>query len=282
VPRTATAAQIKKAYFKAALVCHPDKTDDPQATARFQKLSRAYSVLSDAEKRTVYDETGIVDDGTDEFGSGNAPDGSAWEDYFRAQFPAVTIERINKFSLQYRGSEEERGHLLEAYRAHDGDMDEIVDNVMLATDDDRERFSAIIDDAISKGELRVSSSSSSSSSSSNLNEDAAAKSKKQAKAKRRREKAAREAAEAEELLKEIQGKHKQKRLGGGGSGGGGGGGGGGGDGAEMIRARNAQRSSGFDDWASGLEARYAQMDAEEKAKRASKKARAKAKQKQTK
>ncbi len=44
VPSSATASEIKKAYFKAALTCHPDKSDDPEAKATFQKLSAAHSV----------------------------------------------------------------------------------------------------------------------------------------------------------------------------------------------------------------------------------------------
>jgi curved DNA-binding protein CbpA len=45
VERTATLAQIKKAYFKQALICHPDKCpDDPDAKSKFQKLSHAHSV----------------------------------------------------------------------------------------------------------------------------------------------------------------------------------------------------------------------------------------------
>ena len=117
VNKTATASQIKKAYYKAALTCHPDKfPDDPTATAKFQALSRAHAVLSDEEKRAVYDATGIVDDGTDDFGPGEGAGEDHWEEYFRSMFPAVTIEKVEKFAQSYRGSEEERGHVLDAYR----------------------------------------------------------------------------------------------------------------------------------------------------------------------
>lgn len=53
-----------QAYLKAARDTHPDKNGgDEAATERFQQVGRAYAVLSDAEKRKLYDETGMVDDG---------------------------------------------------------------------------------------------------------------------------------------------------------------------------------------------------------------------------
>ncbi|KAG1712152.1 DnaJ shv [Nymphon striatum] len=66
VDRGATTNQIKKAYRSLAKNMHPDKNpNDPDAAGKFQKLTRAYEVLSDAEKRKVYDlhgEEGLKDD----------------------------------------------------------------------------------------------------------------------------------------------------------------------------------------------------------------------------
>lgn len=52
-----------QAYLRAARDTHPDKhVGDDGATERFQEVGRAYTVLSDPERRTLYDETGMVDE----------------------------------------------------------------------------------------------------------------------------------------------------------------------------------------------------------------------------
>jgi molecular chaperone DnaJ len=60
VARDASADQIKSAYRKAALKYHPDRNPDkkPEAEENFRQASEAYSVLSDPQKRSVYDRFG--------------------------------------------------------------------------------------------------------------------------------------------------------------------------------------------------------------------------------
>ncbi|MDH3394494.1 MAG: DnaJ domain-containing protein, partial [Desulfobulbaceae bacterium] len=59
VAKSATAAEIKKAYRKLALKYHPDRNpDNKQAEEQFKKISEAYAVLSDPEKRQQYDTYG--------------------------------------------------------------------------------------------------------------------------------------------------------------------------------------------------------------------------------
>jgi curved DNA-binding protein CbpA len=64
VAKDATAEQIKKAYRKLAMKHHPDKGGDDKT---FQELSKAYSILSDEDKRKRYDETGQVEEERDPF-----------------------------------------------------------------------------------------------------------------------------------------------------------------------------------------------------------------------
>lgn len=54
----ATAAEIKAAYRKLAMLHHPDRQGDPVA---FKRIQNAYDVLSDPERRLQYDTTGTTE-----------------------------------------------------------------------------------------------------------------------------------------------------------------------------------------------------------------------------
>lgn len=59
VKKDATAAEIKKAYRKLARKHHPDvNPGNKEAEEKFKQISEAYDVLSDGEKRKIYDEFG--------------------------------------------------------------------------------------------------------------------------------------------------------------------------------------------------------------------------------
>ena len=58
VPKTASISEIKEAYKKLALECHPDRNSSSSAEERFKEVSEAYLVLSDSEKRGLYDALG--------------------------------------------------------------------------------------------------------------------------------------------------------------------------------------------------------------------------------
>jgi molecular chaperone DnaJ len=64
VSRQATAEEIKRAYRRRARELHPDANpDDPTAEIRFKQLARAYEVLSDPERRQLFDTYGTDDPG---------------------------------------------------------------------------------------------------------------------------------------------------------------------------------------------------------------------------
>lgn len=59
VSRDASEREVKRAYLKLAKKYHPDKNrEDKRAERKFRLIARAYEVLSDPEKRRVYDQLG--------------------------------------------------------------------------------------------------------------------------------------------------------------------------------------------------------------------------------
>jgi len=59
VNRDASEEEIKKAYRKLAMKWHPDRNpDNPKAEERFKEAKEAYEMLSDARKRSAYDQFG--------------------------------------------------------------------------------------------------------------------------------------------------------------------------------------------------------------------------------
>ncbi|CAG5125432.1 unnamed protein product [Candidula unifasciata] len=63
VPEKASQQEIKLAFRNLALKYHPDKNKEPDASDKFQKIAKAYSILSDPKKRQMYDLTGMEDGG---------------------------------------------------------------------------------------------------------------------------------------------------------------------------------------------------------------------------
>ena len=86
VPRGAGEAEIKKAYRKLAKELHPDKNkDNPKATERFSKVTQAYDILTDKDKRAQYDRGEIDEEGNPKmpFGFGGGPGAGAGRGGFR-------------------------------------------------------------------------------------------------------------------------------------------------------------------------------------------------------
>lgn len=148
-----TTDQVKSAYRKAALRCHPDKVAAEQrdkAHVEFQEVALAYAVLSDPARRKRYDETGSTAESVVD------SDGFSWSDFYRAAFAdAVNPDAIETFAAKYKQSDEERGDVLAAYTRFKGNMDGVYESVMLSNVlEDDTRFRDIIDAAIAAGNVK--------------------------------------------------------------------------------------------------------------------------------
>jgi molecular chaperone DnaJ len=81
IARTATEAEIKKSYRRMAMKFHPDRNpDDTEAEAKFKEAKEAYEVLTDEQKRTIYDQHGH--DGLAARGNGGQSAADAFSDIF--------------------------------------------------------------------------------------------------------------------------------------------------------------------------------------------------------
>ncbi|GFT52470.1 dnaJ homolog subfamily C member 9 [Nephila pilipes] len=154
VEKTATAAQLKRAYRKASLLLHPDKVDESkkeESTRKFQILAKIHFILSDTEKRQIYDETGIIDDENDCSMDDSSPE--FWTNYWRNLFPKITLKDIDNFMGKYKGSEEENNDLKNCYIKAEGDMDVISETFIGYKVDEEERYSKMLKEMIKTKEI---------------------------------------------------------------------------------------------------------------------------------
>ncbi|KAI5959739.1 HLJ1 [Candida pseudojiufengensis] len=58
VKKTSEEGEIKRSYRKLAIKCHPDKNPHPRSSEAFKVVNKAWEVLSDPQKKTIFDQTG--------------------------------------------------------------------------------------------------------------------------------------------------------------------------------------------------------------------------------
>jgi DnaJ-class molecular chaperone len=115
VARDAAEGDIKKAYRKLAKELHPDRNkDNPKAAERFSKVTRAYDILTDTNKRAQYDRGEIDEEGNPRMpfgygGSGGA--GGAGGGFRRpeADFGGETADLSDIFEGLFGGAQQRSG-----------------------------------------------------------------------------------------------------------------------------------------------------------------------------
>ena len=155
VEKDAGEKKVKTRYRKLALKYHPDRNrgeGEEEATRAFQLVSRMYAVLTDPERRAVYNETGDLREAEGDAGTGSENAG-VWKEYFAAQFDEVTTAKVAALEKTYPGSPAEVEDVIEAYPHVHGDVARLVDWVPFATHDDIPRLQTIVDTAIADGSL---------------------------------------------------------------------------------------------------------------------------------
>ncbi|KPJ08886.1 DnaJ-like subfamily C member 9 [Papilio machaon] len=149
IPEKATEKEVKKAYHKLSLKIHPDRVSEDEkleATEKFKVLGAVHAILSDKEKRAIYDETKCVDEDDLSFERD-------WSVYWRGLFKTVTVEDIIAYEKKYIGSQEEKDDLKSAYLNGKGDMDYILDQYQFDRLEHESRIKEILTEMIENEEI---------------------------------------------------------------------------------------------------------------------------------
>ncbi len=125
ISRDASDADIKKSYRRLAMKYHPDRNpDDADSEERFKEASEAYEVLTDSEKRQVYDQLGHAGlEGAGGMGAGFS--GSSFSDIFSDVFGDIFGGGGRGRGSVQRGADLRYGLELDLEQAVRGDSVEI-------------------------------------------------------------------------------------------------------------------------------------------------------------
>eukprot|EP01025_Chloroclados_australasicus_P028837 TRINITY_DN285_c0_g1_i1.p1 TRINITY_DN285_c0_g1~~TRINITY_DN285_c0_g1_i1.p1 ORF type:complete len:340 (-),score=51.15 TRINITY_DN285_c0_g1_i1:245-1264(-) len=106
VSKDADADQLKKAYRKLAIKYHPDKNPDNKEAAevKFKEVSEAYEVLSDPEKRQIYDQYG--EEGLKGGIPGSGAPGEGFPEGFRVRYQGFNPRNPEDLFREFFGGED--------------------------------------------------------------------------------------------------------------------------------------------------------------------------------
>ena len=123
VAKTATADEIRQAFRRLAKELHPDvKPNDAAASERFKKVSQAYDILGDAEKRRRYDRGEIDGTGEPRSGFAGAGYGAGYGGAHGQRGPPDDLGFGDIFSEIFGGQRGPRGGARGSFRARGQDL----------------------------------------------------------------------------------------------------------------------------------------------------------------
>ena len=139
--KNASAELIAKKYRQLALQFHPDR--NLHGAEQFKAICEAYEILSDTEKRAMYDLTGVI-------GGENATAGTRTAEEEQAVYEEIS-KMVSDFARAFRGSEEEKEQCAAMYRQFKGNMASIIEGCLFMNDEgEPERIHSIITELINK------------------------------------------------------------------------------------------------------------------------------------
>jgi DnaJ homolog subfamily C member 9 len=229
VPKESSVEVITRAYRQLALQYHPDR--NPDGTEQFKAISNAYAVLSDADRRAVYDMTGFVSDAV-----GDAAHSMSDEEA-RQQRSAELEDQLHSFFVAYAGSEEEKNDVVQGYHKCNGNFRKMVREHLLFDNgivSEVQRLHRLVEGLVAEGKLQATTA---------WRESSSPKGILKIEKEMRRER-----EEAEEALKELAGGGDKSSSNGGAEGNDG-------LGALQLAIRQRQASS-YQSMVNNLEAKY--------------------------
>ncbi|KAL5669825.1 hypothetical protein ACJX0J_022046, partial [Zea mays] len=136
--------QLLEEVNKLSFISLTASQQEIKKAANYLKYNKVISILGDAEKRALYDDTALVGEAANNL-----------QEYFRTMYKKVTEADVEEFEAKYRGSDSEKTDLKELYTKYKGNMNRLFCTMIFSEPKlDSHRFKDIIDEAISEGELK--------------------------------------------------------------------------------------------------------------------------------